>query len=90
MLVGGATDTSLAKLVTDTGRGLVLGSDAQDIARALIDLAEGRPLLTGQRDTDLIGSFTRARQAQRLLAILRDQFNDKAAADGADLTGVDI
>jgi len=73
MLVGGATGTSLAKLVTETGRGLVLGSDPQGIAGALIDLAEGRSLLTGQPDAQLIGTFTRECQAHRLLSILRDQ-----------------
>jgi hypothetical protein len=70
LLIGGAAETPLRSLVADSRRGVALGHDEEAIARVLADLAGGRPIIEETPDVEMIGSFTRARQAERLLARL--------------------
>ena len=72
LAIGGTADSTLARLLRTTGRGLHLGTDEPRILRALLDLLDTPSRLKGTRNVHVIAALTRPVQSLRLLEKLRE------------------
>jgi glycosyltransferase involved in cell wall biosynthesis len=71
LVVGGCANSSVARMVVASGRGIHLGDDMAAIGQALVDTVDAPQKLRRPPQTDFISTFTRRHQSLRLLEAIR-------------------
>ena len=79
LMIGPTEGSPIARLITDTGRGLCLGTDPHNIASVLTRLVQRPQPIELKRNNEFIGAFTRRHQSLRLL----DRIQGLVAGNGS-------